>query len=84
MERLRRLVLLGEIDHDDALQHADLAGGEADARRVMHRLDHVVHQLRGCASSTVATGRADEPQARVGQDENGTDGHDALRLGRVR
>ena len=33
-----------EIDHRDALGHADLDRREADAARVLHGIEHVVHE----------------------------------------
>ncbi len=38
------LVAEREIDDENPERHADLRGGEADARRGVHRLDHVVDQ----------------------------------------
>ena len=34
----------GDIEHEHALHLADLGRGKADARRGVHRLQHVVHQ----------------------------------------
>ena len=33
------------IDNDDALRDIDLNSRETDARRVVHRLEHIVHQF---------------------------------------
>ena len=35
----------GDVDHDHALVHVDLRGGQADAGRVVHGLGHVGDQL---------------------------------------
>ena len=35
----------GEVDHHQPLRDADLVRGEPDARRGIHRLDHVVDEL---------------------------------------
>ena len=43
-QRLRLLVLVSDIEHDQAARHADLNGGQPDARRRVHRLQHVVGQ----------------------------------------
>ena len=42
--RLLFFPLAGEIHHDDAQRHADLDRGEADAGRVIHGFQHVIHQ----------------------------------------
>ncbi|KAG1434540.1 hypothetical protein G6F55_014520 [Rhizopus delemar] len=39
------IAVLGHVDHDDALVHVHLGRGQADARRVIHGLGHVAHQL---------------------------------------
>ena len=36
--------LLLDLDHRDLERHPDLVGGEPDARRITHRLEHVVEQ----------------------------------------
>ncbi len=43
-ERRGVFVLLGEVHDNHAQRHADLDGREADARRVVHRLQHVIHE----------------------------------------
>src|SRR3984957_8334123 len=81
--RLRRLALLGEIEHDDALGDADLNRGETDSRRVMHGLDHLVHQLaQGVVDGLYRLARLAQP--RVGQNDDRTNGHGRrTREGRV-
>ncbi len=66
--RPARLVRLGEVDHDEALRHADLDGGETDAGRVVHRLEHV----RGEGTHLVgdlADRLGHQPQLRIRQDD---------------
>ena len=41
---LRALALAGDVDNDHPLQHADLGRRQADARCVVHGIQHVVHQ----------------------------------------
>ncbi len=64
---LRLFVLTArDIEDDDAFRHGDLDRREADARRVVHRLEHIVHQSEdvfidgrdGLGSSAAAGGRA--------------------------
>jgi hypothetical protein len=40
----RLVALLGGVDHDHALVHVDLGGGQADAVGVVHGLQHVGDQ----------------------------------------
>jgi hypothetical protein len=73
-ERGLRRVVLGRVHHDQAAGHAELGRGKADARRVVHGLEHVfdeplklgVHALDGLRLLA---------QKGVGKDENGSDGH---------
>ena len=44
-ERLLRLALVGRVNDDDAARHADLYRGKPNARRGVHGLQHIVHQL---------------------------------------
>ena len=39
------VLVLAHVDHQQAQVHVDLGGGQADARRVVHGLEHVVDQL---------------------------------------
>ena len=39
--RIFRILRLLQVDHQQADRHADLDRGEADAGRVVHRLEHV-------------------------------------------
>ena len=43
--RVRRLLLAGDVDDEEADRLGDLDRRKADAGRVVHRLDHVVHEL---------------------------------------
>ena len=56
-EKLRRFVLafLGKVDHQHAQRLADLDGGKADARRVIHGVQHVIGKFQQ-ALSTLSTG----------------------------
>ena len=69
-------VLAVDVEHDDALQLADLRRGEADAGRGVHRLQHVVHQL-----AHLGIDRRDRLglllEARIGRGEDGQEGHGA-------
>src|SRR5690606_35086034 len=68
---------LGHVDDHEALVHVDLGRGQADARRGVHGLEHVVEQAlelrRGDASGIQVGG--DVAQARMGQFEDGEQGH---------
>jgi hypothetical protein len=69
-------VLAVDVEHDDALQHADLRRGEPDAGRLVHRLQHVIHQL-----AHLGIDRGDRLglllETRIGRGEDGPNGHDA-------
>ena len=67
--RVPRLLLLGEIQGDDALGRADLNGGEPDAGGVVHGLEHVPDQLAD-AGIDLLDRVGDPPQPLVGEDEN--------------
>ncbi len=45
-QRLRCLLVLGDIEDDEAFQNSDLNGGETNARRGVHGLEHVVGKLQ--------------------------------------
>src|SRR5262249_23291659 len=42
---IARLALFGDVDHEQLERHADLRRRETHARRRVHRLGHVVHEL---------------------------------------
>ena len=60
-------LLLGllQVDHQDAPGHADLDRGEADARRRVHRLEHVRDERTHLVIDLLDR-RGDLPQARIG------------------
>jgi hypothetical protein len=64
------------LDLDDAGLEglADLRRGEADSRRVTHRLGHVVEQLVEGLSEAVDR-QALEPEARIAEENDGADAH---------
>ena len=65
-DRLAALFLgLLQVDHQDALGDPDLDRGEADARRRVHRLEHVRDE-RAHLVVDLLDGRGDLPQARIG------------------
>src|SRR3954452_1604669 len=83
LDRLAALFLrLLKVDHQDALRNADLDRGQADARRRVHRLEHVgderahfvVHRLYRLGDLT---------QARVGNFDDRTNGHERNLVFRV-
>ncbi len=63
-DRVLGVFVLGDIADDDAPRHRDLDRGEPDARRVIHRLQHVIHQ-RAHRVVDRCDGVADIAQARV-------------------
>jgi hypothetical protein len=68
------LGLLRRVHHDEPLRHADLDRREADAGGVVHRVEHVggePAQLRRDLVHRLGF----ETQARVGEDDKGTNGH---------
>ena len=52
-----RIAGRAKIDDEDPQRHADLRRGESDARRRVHRLDHVVDEPFDVGGD-VSTGRA--------------------------
>ena len=40
----RLILLFGDIDYHQPLRNIDLGGGEADTRRLIHGIKHVIHQ----------------------------------------
>ena len=72
--RLFLAVLLVEIHHDDALGHADLHRGQADAVGLVHAVDHVVDQPADLVIDLVDVVR-DRFEARIGRGKDGADGH---------
>ena len=82
LERLRRLALARAIDDDDAQRLADLGRGEADARRLVHGLQHVGHQPLDARIDAHDRLRL-HLEARVGRGDDRQDGHGgALRMPR--
>ena len=73
------VVLAVDVEHDDALQRADLRRGEADAGRGVHRLQHVVHEL-----AHLGVDRGDRQglllQARIGRGEDGQESHGGVNM----
>ena len=47
-----------QIDDENSERHADLRGRQADARRGIHRVDHVVDELLDVAGQLADVGRA--------------------------
>jgi hypothetical protein len=71
---LRLLVVVAHVEHHDPLVEPDLRRRETDARRRVHRLGHVLDDLRRLAGDVLhRTGRA--AQGRLGKREDATDGH---------
>ncbi|WP_255505626.1 hypothetical protein [Alkalisalibacterium limincola] len=58
--------------------HIDLGGGQADARRLVHRLEHVVDQRTQFVVDLLHR-RGQRPQARIGEFEDFELGHGAFR-----
>jgi hypothetical protein len=71
------VLLLRHVDHHEALVHVDLAGGEADAGRGIHGLEHVIDQALECRRGNSC--RVNRPghgaQAWIGEFEDGQLGH---------
>jgi hypothetical protein len=65
------------VDHDQALVHVDLGGGQADALGLVHGLEHVVDQPLQGGFGQFGGGNGDRlgAQARVGEFEDGEQGH---------
>jgi hypothetical protein len=57
------------VHDDDALGHADLDGGEADAGRLVHGLEHVLDQEPQLRVDLLRR-FGDQPQPLVGQDDD--------------
>ena len=72
--RLLRIAFLGDIDHKQAAGNADLDGGETNARRLIHGLQHVVGELQNRVVDTF-DGLGDLAQQRIGQDNKRLDRH---------
>ena len=68
------LVPLGEIHRDQPQWLGDLDGGEPDAGRVIHGLEHVIGELADLGRD-LFHGFRDEPQLLVGQDNDFANGH---------
>src|SRR5574343_1710992 len=66
--------LFGHIDHDQALVHIDLRGGQADAFGLVHGLEHVVDGLLQARVKSLH-GLGHFVQARIGVSEDGKQGH---------
>ena len=76
-ERLRfgLLVLaLGDVDHGEPAGDADLDGGETDAGRVVHGLQHVVHEAAEIVVDALHR-RTLQAQLAVGQGDDVELGH---------
>ena len=75
-----RLLGFGAIDHDDALQHADLRRRKADARRLVHGFQHVVHQPAYRRRLSPPAWPLSE--ARIGRDDDGRNAITGLQVRR--
>src|SRR5271165_3619077 len=73
--RRRGLLLLGDVDDEQADRLGDLDRREPDARRVVHRLDHVVDEPRQRRVDTLDR-LADQAELGVGQGDDVTKGHE--------
>ncbi len=73
--RLLRLIAARQIHHDDALRHADLDGRQPDAGRVVHRLQHVIHELAVLIGDAAFHRGGDELQGRVRHREDFANSH---------
>ena len=73
-QRIALLLFPGRVDHHDAPRHGHLHGREPDARRLVHGLQHVVHQPAHVVVDTLH-GRADLPQQRVRYGDDLSFGH---------
>ena len=73
--RVDELVQLAlDLDHAGLERHAQLGRGEADARRVAHRVRQVVEQLVQVLAEAVDR-LALEPQPGVAEHDDGLDAH---------
>ena len=69
--------MLGHVDHHEALVDVHLACGQANARRRVHGLEHVIEQLLECGLGH-ARGidrHGNGAQAGIGKFEDGEQGH---------
>jgi hypothetical protein len=64
-----------EIDHQHAQRHADLDRGKADARRIVHRLEHVGDE-RLAARRRTGDGAETCLSTRIGDFEDFADSHE--------
>ena len=73
----RRVEIIGlEIDHQHPLGHADLDRGKADARGVIHRLEHVFDKLLELGAELMRFNRSrDGFQPRVRHFKDFADSH---------
>ena len=67
-------VFLGEVDDQHAQRLADLDRGQADAGRVIHRLEHVVGELSQRRIDAL-DGLGDHAQDGIRQDDERLDRH---------
>ena len=73
-QRLRRLFIIAAIHDDNTAGDTDLRRSKTDPRRVIHCLEHVIHQLTDIRiNSSNRLGLA--AQHRVGQNDNRSNGH---------
>ena len=72
--RVLLALLLVQVDHDDALGHADLHRRQADAVGGVHALGHVVDQLADLGIHLLDIG-GDRFEPRIGRGKDGADGH---------
>lgn len=73
------LALARDVEHDEALQDADLHRGKADAGCSIHRLQHVLGQPADLVGHRL-DGLGALLQAGIGNDDDGTDGHGTRRI----
>ena len=72
--RIVRLVLAGDVDHQQAARHADLNRRQSDAGRIIHGLDHVLDKAREFLVDALHR-LALLAQNRVGQIDDRLDAH---------
>ena len=65
-----------KVDHQQPLSHADLDRRQADAGRVVHRLEHVVDERLELVVESL-DGGGNDAKPRVGRLDDGQDGHGA-------
>lgn len=74
-----RVAVFGDVDDHDPALHADLNGGQSDARRGIHGFKHVVDEpLDTGIDPGNRLGRATQP--RIGEGENIEHGHGVCRV----